>query len=33
MYKDKLQGKKEENENTEYMMLNEIKENEVPKVP
>ena len=25
MYKDKLQGKKEENKNTEYTMLNEIK--------
>ena len=33
MYKDQLQGKKEENENTEYKVLDEIKENEVPKVP
>ena len=32
MYKDQLQGKKEENENTEYTMLDEIKENDVPKV-
>ena len=31
MYKDQLQGKKEEKENTEYTVLNEIKENEVPK--
>ena len=33
MYKDQLQGKKEEKENTEYIVLDEIKENEVPKVP
>ena len=33
MYKDQLQGKKEEKENTEYPMLDEIKENEVPKAP
>ena len=33
MYKDQLQGKKEEKENTEYTMLDEIKENEVPKAP
>ena len=33
MYKDQLQGKKEEKENTEYKVLNEIKENEVPNVP
>ena len=33
MYKDQLQGKKEEKENTKYIVLDEIKENEVPKVP
>ena len=33
MYKYQLQGKKEEKENTEYTMLDEIKENEVPKAP
>ena len=33
MYKDQLQGKKEEKENTEYTVLDEINENEVPKVP
>ena len=33
MYKDQLQGKKEEKENTEYTVLYEIKENEIPKVP
>ena len=33
MYKDQLQGKKEEKENTEYTVLDEIKENEVPKAP
>ena len=33
MYKDQLQGKKVEKENTEYTMLDEIKENEVPKEP
>ena len=32
MYKDQLQGKKEEKVNTEYTVLNEIKENEVSKV-
>ena len=31
MQKDQLQGKKEEKENTECTLLNEIKENEVPK--
>ena len=29
MYKDQLQGKKEEKEKTEYTVLNEIKGNEV----
>ena len=33
MYKDQLQGMKEEKENTEYIVLDEIKENEVPKAP
>ena len=33
MYKDQLQGKKEKNEHTEYTVLDEIKENEVPKAP
>ena len=40
MYKDRLQGKKVEKENTEYTLenteytlLDEIKENEVPKAP
>ena len=33
MYKYQLQGKKEEKENMEYTVLNEIKENEVPKAP
>ena len=33
MYKDQLQGKKEEKKNTEYTVLDEIKENEVPKAP
>ena len=33
MYKDQLQGKKVEKENTEYTVLDEIKENEVPKAP
>ena len=33
MYKDQLQGKKEEKENTEYTVLDQIKENEVPKAP
>ena len=31
MYKDQLQGKKVEKENIEYIVLDEIKENEVPK--
>ena len=33
MYKDQLQGKKVEKENTEYTFLDEIKEDEVPKAP
>ena len=33
MYNDKLHGKKEEKENMEYRVLDEIIENEVPKVP
>ena len=33
MYKYQLQGKKEEKENIEYTVLDEIKENEVPKAP
>ena len=33
MYKDQLQRKKEKNQNTEYTVLDEIKENEVPKAP
>ena len=33
MYKYQLQRKKEEKENTEYTILDEIKENEVPNVP
>ena len=33
MYKDQLQGKTEEKENTEYIVLDEIKENDVPKEP
>ena len=33
MYKDQLQGKKEEKKNIEYTVLDEIKENEVPKAP
>ena len=33
MYKDQLHGNKEEKENIEYTMLDEIKENEVPKAP
>ena len=33
MYKDQLHRNKEEKENTEYIMLDEIKENEVPKAP
>ena len=31
MYKDQLQGKKEEKKNIQYTMLYEIKANEVPK--
>ena len=31
MYKDKLQGKKEEKKNIEYIVLDVIKENEVSK--
>ena len=33
MYKDQLQGKKHEKEKTKYTVLDEIKENEIPKVP
>ena len=33
MYKDQLQRKKQEKEDTEYTMLDEIKENEMPKAP
>ena len=33
MYKEQLQGKKGEKDNTEYTVLAEIKENEVPKAP
>ena len=33
MYKDQLQGKKVEKENTEYTVVDEIKEDEVPKAP
>ena len=33
MYKYQLQGKKVEKENKEYTVLDEIKENEVPKAP
>ena len=33
MYKDQLQGKKVEKENTEYIVFDEIKENEVLKPP
>ena len=33
MYKDYLWGKKEERENIEYTLFNEIKENEVPNAP
>jgi hypothetical protein len=32
MYKDQLQRKKHEKENIEYTVLDEIKENEIPKV-
>ena len=33
MYTYQLQRKKEEKESTEYTVLDEIKENEVPKAP
>ena len=33
MYKDQLQRKKQEKEDTEYIVLDEIKENEIPKAP
>ena len=33
MYKDQLQGKKEEKEKPEYIVLDEITEKEIPKVP
>ena len=33
MYKDQLEEKKEEKENIKYTVLDEIKENEVPKEP
>jgi hypothetical protein len=33
MYKDHLQGKKQEKEKPEYTMLDEIIEKEIPKVP
>ena len=33
MHKDQLQGKKVEKKNTQYTVLDEIKENEVPKAP
>jgi hypothetical protein len=33
MYKDQLQGKKQEKEKPEYTMLDEITEKEIPKVP
>ena len=33
MYKYQLQGKKGEKENKEYTVFDEIKENEIPKVP
>ena len=33
MYRDQLQGKKEEKKNTKYTMLDEMKGNEVPKAP
>jgi S-adenosylmethionine:tRNA-ribosyltransferase-isomerase (queuine synthetase) len=32
MYRDQLQGKKQEKENIEYTVLDEIKENEIQKV-
>jgi hypothetical protein len=33
MYKDQLQGKKQEKENTKNTVFDEIKENEIAKVP
>jgi hypothetical protein len=33
MYKDQLQGKKQEKEKPEYTVLDEITEKEIPKVP
>ena len=33
MYKDQLQGKKQEEEKQEYMVLDEITEKEIPKEP
>ena len=33
MYKDQLQGNKQEKEKPEYTMLDEITEKEIPKVP
>ena len=33
MYKDQLQRKKQEKEDTKYTVLDEIKENEIPKAP
>ena len=33
MYKDQLQRKKQEKEDTEYTVLDEIKENEITKAP
>jgi hypothetical protein len=33
MYKDQLQGKKQEKEKLEYTVLDEITEKEIPKVP
>ena len=33
MYKYQLQGKKEEKENTQYTVIDEIKENDVPNEP
>ena len=32
MYRDQLHGKKHEKEKPKYMVLDEIKENEIPKV-
>jgi hypothetical protein len=33
MYKDQLQGKKQEKQKSEYIVLDEITEKEIPKVP